>query len=78
MAEVRLRLSDDHDAVSEVLEQLLTALEGFAQKLVIALISVQPLRSLCLGGDKFRAKINHRDTENAEVAQRNFRTGLFR
>jgi len=50
---------------------------GFAQKLVIALISVQPLRPLCLGGDKFRAKINHRDTENAEVAQRNYRTGLF-
>lgn len=28
MAEVRLRLSDDHHAVSEVLEQLLTALEN--------------------------------------------------
>jgi len=28
MAEVSLRLSDDHDAVSEVLEQLLTALEN--------------------------------------------------
>ena len=27
MAEVRLRLSDDHDAVSEVLEQLLSALK---------------------------------------------------
>jgi len=31
MAEVSLRLSDDHHAVSEVLKQLLTALEGFAQ-----------------------------------------------
>lgn len=28
MAEVRMRLSDDHEAVSEVLEQLLTALEN--------------------------------------------------
>src|SRR5215213_11364787 len=28
MAEVRLRLSDDHHTVSEVLEQLLTALEN--------------------------------------------------
>ena len=28
MAEVRLRLSDDHDAVSEVLEELLAALEN--------------------------------------------------
>src|SRR5215217_4271194 len=28
MAEARLRLSDDHDAVSEVLDQLLTALEN--------------------------------------------------
>ena len=28
MAEVRLRLSDDHEAVGEVLEQLLTALEN--------------------------------------------------
>jgi hemerythrin superfamily protein len=28
MAEVRLRLSDDHDAVSEVLEQLVAALEN--------------------------------------------------
>jgi hypothetical protein len=33
--------------------------------------SVQPLRSPCLCGELFLRIFNHRDTENAEVAQRN-------
>ena len=32
--------------------------------------SVQPLRFLCLCGEVILGIINHRDTENAEVAQR--------
>jgi len=32
--------------------------------------SVQPLRTLCLGGETDAAVTHHRDTEYAEVAQR--------
>ena len=39
--------------------------------------SVQPLRSLCLHGYFFRAIVNHRDTENTEVAQRRSSKRLF-
>ena len=47
------------------------ASRGFAQRVSIALFSVQPLCSLCLCGLFLLGIINHRDTENTEVAQRN-------
>ena len=45
--------------------------------------SVQPLRPLCLCGCFFKAMVNYRDTEDAEVAQRriqvqNLLPGRFR
>jgi hypothetical protein len=37
---------------------------------LVKLTSVRPLRALCLGGDSLLTIAHHRDTENAEVAQR--------
>jgi hypothetical protein len=47
--------------------------ESRAMTAICLLFSVQPLRSLCLCGLKVVEAINHRDTEDTEVAQRRVR-----